>query len=426
MTGIVGSETDTVVMIGFFAQTRHFMALALGIPSIAIAMAALLGTLYALGFAIVGIIVSPKKSGYKRTFHSAGIVPATTNFLVVIPAHNEGSGLKATVESVLAQNYPHIRCVVVADNCTDDTAEMATAAGAHDVLIRTDPDKRGKGQALTWVFHQAEGWDWDAVCVIDADSIVAPGFFVALDGSFRQGHSAVQARYDFLPVTDSKNWLQQFGAVSKAGENSFVYRSREALGLSQLLAGNGFFLSRAVMARVPWQAHSIVEDAEHALALRNAGIAVHYQEKARLWSRQASTAQDIRPQRVRWASGTWQLFRKAVPGLLASAWRDRDWRALEMIAMLLTTSRIALIYLLVLSFLLSLAAPSFLVFTWSILFGVAALQFIYLVLMFRFACDRPVPIAGLLLLPFYVSVIVSSQALALGGFNRHVWRRTTR
>ncbi len=407
-------------------QMWHSVGLGLGLASLSIAAVALLGTLYALAFAVVGIVAS--RVGDEDTDVSAAArkrLP-TTNFLVVIPAHNEGAGLTATVQSVLAQNYPHLRCVVIADNCTDDTAEMARTAGAHEVLVRTDPERRGKGQALTWAFNLAQSWEWDAACVIDADSVIEPGFFAALDLSFCKGHAVAQARYDFFPPANSKNWLQQFGAVSKAGENSFVARPRERLGLSELLMGNGFFVSRAVIERVPWLAHSIVEDAEYSLLLAQQGIAVHYQERARLWSRQASSVRDVQPQRVRWASGIWQLLRKAVPILFATAWRERSWRAVEEIVMLLMTSRLVLVYLWALSFAMSLTAPSLFPITWSLLAGVAVLQLVYLMLMFRFACDRPVPFAGALLLPYYVFVVLSSQVLALSGVNRHLWWRTSR
>lgn len=412
-------------MIDFLSNIRHFASLGFGIASLVIACCALLGSVYALAFAIVGIRAARRKRALTTTFQRPPTDPST-RFLILIPAHNEGSGLVPTVESVLAQHYPRLQCIVVADNCTDDTASVARAAGTHDVLVRCDRERIGKGYALTWAFDAIKSRDWDAVCVLDADSVVDAGFFQALDASIRKGHSVVQARYDFLPAEDNRNWLQQFSAVSKAGENSFVFRARERLGLTQLLAGNGFALQRSVLERVPWRAHSIVEDAEYALTLARAGIAVHFQEEARLWSRQASSAQDLRPQRVRWASGTGQLLRRALPGLLTTAWKNRNWRALEEILMLLMTSRIVLIYLVVLSFLLSLIAPASFIATWSVLIVAAALQFFYLALMFRYAGDHPVPIKGLFLLPFYVSVIVSSQILAIAGFNRCLWWRTTR
>jgi cellulose synthase/poly-beta-1,6-N-acetylglucosamine synthase-like glycosyltransferase len=407
-------------------QIRHSVGLGFGFASIAVAVVALLGTLYALAFALLGIFAGRDDDGDEDNSAAGPKRLPTTNFLVVIPAHNEGPGLTATVQSVLAQNYPYLRCVVIADNCTDDTSEMAKAAGAHEVLVRTDPARRGKGQALTWAFNLAQRWEWDAVCVIDADSVIEPGFFAAFDHSFRKGHAVAQARYDFFPAADSKDWLQQFGAVSKAGENSFVFRPRERLGLSEVLVGNGFFLSRAVLERVPWVAHSIVEDAEYSLLLGRQGIAVHFQEDARLWSRQASSVRDVQPQRVRWASGIWQLFRKAIPILFSTAWHERSWRAIEEIVMLLMSSRLVLIYLWVLSFAMSLAAPSLFPITWSLLAGVAALQALYLMLMFRFACDHPVPLVGALLLPYYVFVLLSSQVVALTGTNRDLWWRTSR
>ncbi len=407
---------------------RHFVSQGLGIAALTLALCTLAGTLYALGFALVGIFTGSGSSAENAHPNAVRDNANATNFLVLVPAHNESSGLIATVAGVLNQQYPHqrIRCVVIADNCTDDTAEVAAAAGAQ-VLIRTDPTRRGKGHALAWAFALVGGLSWDAACILDADSVIAPDFFAALDRSIQNGHEVVQSRYDFEATANRKNWLQQFTAVSKAGENSFVYRSRNRMGLFQLLMGNGFCVSRAVLDRVPWRAHSIVEDAEYAIELGKKGIAIHYQERARVWSRQASTIRDVQPQRVRWASGTGQLFRQAVPALFLTAWRRRSAHALEGILMLLMTSRLLLVYLLGLSLLLNLGAFAPLsTLTWSLLAGVVLLQSLYLLLMFRFASDRPEPWAGLLRLPYYIAVIASAQALALAGFNRRVWWRTAR
>lgn len=406
----------------------HPAAVGMGALSIAFAVFALLGTIYALVFAVAGIVIGGNGSRVDAGDAACSGELCTSRFIVCIPAHNESAGLVPTVAGVLAQNYPRhlIRCVVIADNCTDDTAKVAADAGAH-VLVRTDEARRGKGYALSWAFAAVQDFSWDAVCVIDADSVVAPDFFLALDESLRRGHTVVQARYDFIQASGNKNWLQQFTAVSKAAENSFVYRSRERMGLLQLLQGNGFCVSRAILQRVPWRAHSIVEDAEYALELEKNKITVHYQERARIVSRQASTIRDVQPQRVRWASGTWQLFRNGIPTLLATAWHRKSLNALEGIVMLLTTSRLLLVYLFGFSLLFSVAATHLLFsVTWWLLGAVVLLQALYLVLMFRCASDRPVPMVYLLRLPFYLAVVVSSQVLALTGFNRHVWWRTAR
>jgi cellulose synthase/poly-beta-1,6-N-acetylglucosamine synthase-like glycosyltransferase len=404
---------------------------ALGLASLVLAVCALLGTLYALAFSMVGIWIG-RRAGNKMGAAVPDAADATnfgaTNFLVCIPAHNEGPGLRATVDGVLRQAYPreNIRCVVIADNCTDDTAQTAAECGAH-VLVRNDAQLRGKGHALAWAFRQPQEFSWDAVCIVDADSVMEPGFLAAMDAALRRGHSVVQARYDFVPADDGKNWLELFTAVSKAAENSFVYRSRERMGLLQLLQGNGICIRRAALEQVPWRAHSIVEDAEYALELGRHGIPVHYQEVARIWSRQATTVRDVQPQRIRWASGTWQLFRQGIPSLLVTAWKRKSLAPLEGIVMLLTTSRLLLIYLLGLSLVLAFAAPQAMAIIIARLLAlVVGLQFLYLVLMFRFASDRPAPWSGLLSLPFYVAVVASSHALAMMGFNRKVWWRTSR
>jgi len=399
----------------------------LGLLSLLLAMCALLGTVYALVFALIGIWTGPPERA-ARLSPVAGDEAGRTKFLVCIPAHNEGSGLIATVNGVLAQNYPqtHFHCVVIADNCTDDTAVHASEAGAH-VLVRNDLTQLGKGHALAWVFSQPHDFSWDAACVIDADTVIVPDFLLAMDASMRRGHQVAQGRYDFVRASDSQNWLQVFTAITKAGENSFVYRARERVGLLQLLQGNGICIARNALQAVPWKAHSIVEDAEYALKLAQHGIAVHYQEAARIWSRQATTVRDTQPQRMRWASGTGELYRHGIATLLATAWRQKSLAPLEGIVMLLTTSRLMLIYLLGLSLVVGLAATTPLsTFIWQLLGLVVGLQLLYLILMFRFASDRPVPLAGLLKLPFYLAVIASSQALAMVGVNRSVWSRTTR
>src|ERR1700730_15741705 len=68
---------------------------------------------------------------------------------VLVPAHNESTGLLPTLANIKAQMRAADHLLVVADNCTDDTAAVAEAAGAG-VVVRNDPDKKGKGYALAW------------------------------------------------------------------------------------------------------------------------------------------------------------------------------------------------------------------------------------------------------------------------------------
>ena len=99
--------------------------------------------------------------------------------MALIPAHNEEKVIKYLIESLKEQNYPKecLDIYVVADNCTDNTAEIARNAGAI-VYERTDPEKKTKGYAMQWFLKQKieENADYDAFCVFDADNVANPDF----------------------------------------------------------------------------------------------------------------------------------------------------------------------------------------------------------------------------------------------------------
>ena len=116
---------------------------------------------------------------------------------VLVPAHDEGPHIAATVKAIRRRLDAEGggRLVVVADNCSDDTGARARAAGA-EVWERQDPQRRGKGHALrfaqSWLMGEA---DWDALIVLDADARPEPGFFDAMSGAFAAGAAAAQAHY---------------------------------------------------------------------------------------------------------------------------------------------------------------------------------------------------------------------------------------
>ena len=107
------------------------------------------------------------------------IVEKNHKFMAIVPAHNEEAVIKNLVDSLVAQEYPKelYDIYVIADNCTDRTAEIAKAAGAI-VLKRFDEAHKTKGHALNWFLKQKieENADYDAFCVFDADNIVDKNF----------------------------------------------------------------------------------------------------------------------------------------------------------------------------------------------------------------------------------------------------------
>jgi 1,2-diacylglycerol 3-beta-glucosyltransferase len=158
--------------------------------------------------------------------------PPRLRFDIIVPAHDEEGGIAATVESLLALDYPEAlrHVVVVADNCTDATAERARAARAK-VLVRTDVGKRGKGYALEYAFSQSlsDGWA-DAVVVVDADSEVSPNLLRAFSSRIEAGAPAVQAFYGVRNPAASWRWVSSTCFVRSGGSASAARLASAATG----------------------------------------------------------------------------------------------------------------------------------------------------------------------------------------------------
>jgi 1,2-diacylglycerol 3-beta-glucosyltransferase len=391
-----------------------------------VASGSLLASIYILVFAVGGMVLG-KRSGANVD----GI--GNPVFVVLIPAHNEEQGIQATIESALALNYSRdrFRVVTIADNCDDQTAAVAAKCGS-EVWVRTDPENRGKGQALSWAFERAFRSDFDLIAIIDADTEIDPNFLRAIAARATANPDpqiqAFQGRYEFKPSQSQAGWFETFTIASKAAENSFIYRPRSAAGLVTLIQGNGFCLPRAVLEQVPFEASSVVEDAEYAITLALAGVSVCYVDSAQVYSRMTKSIQDAAPQRLRWASGIFQLIWGSVPKLVRRGVVSRNWKLIEGAVMLLLTSRLTVLYLTVSALVAALLEfPSHAASViGAILLGTVVLQVLYLLLMFRYASDKTFPITDLLFMPVYLGIIGVTQAGALLGFRRKRWARTVR
>src|SRR5438270_311212 len=119
---------------------------------------------------------------WPRRFEGPSASPsAQSRVVVVVPAHNEESAIEETIRGVRSQLDPGDAVLVVADNCSDETAGRARAAGA-EVLERTDGALRGKGYALAHGLRHLEASPPDLIVFVDADTRVAPGAIRALRG----------------------------------------------------------------------------------------------------------------------------------------------------------------------------------------------------------------------------------------------------
>jgi 1,2-diacylglycerol 3-beta-glucosyltransferase len=248
-----------------------------------------------------------------------------TRLAILVPAHDEERLVARCVRSLLDQDYPAAlrRVLVVADNCTDATAEVAAAAGA-EVWTRTDPSARGKGQALRWAMDSLlAGPDPpEAVVVVDADSVAEPGLLAGLASAAEGGHDAVQAEYLVLEETGATR--ERLLAAAFLLFHRVRFRGRGALGLPAALVGNGMLFTRRLLETHPWSAFTGVEDLEQTVRLRLAGVRVQFAGDALVRGPMAGGASADRRQRLRWEGGRFNVVRRYLPALVAAALRRHD------------------------------------------------------------------------------------------------------
>ncbi len=274
--------------------------------------------------------ISPKKG---LEINRTVVTSSLPRLAVVMPAHNEAAGIAACVANLRTGLNKTTGCelIVIADNCQDDTAAIATEAGAR-VLVRQDAVKRGKGYALDYAFKTLLTENFDGFIVIDADSRVDENLIGDFQQVFAQGIDAVQCRYRIANPDASRRARLQY--IAWLAFNELRLLGREKLGVSVGILGNGFALSRAVLEAVPYEAGSIAEDMEYHLRLVNAGLKMRYLDTVTVSSDAPNQGANAAVQRSRWEGGRFRLIIDHVPALFIGVLRG-EWRLLEPLAELL-------------------------------------------------------------------------------------------
>lgn len=255
---------------------------------------------------------------------------STLRFDVVVPAHNEASVIERTVSSLRKIDWPpdRFRILVIADNCTDQTAALARVAGAT-VLERHDAALRGKGYALHFAFRSSREQAWaDAVIVVDADAEVSSNLLSAFAARIEGGIHAIQAHYGILNPMAS--WRTRLITIAKASFHIVRSRARERLKLSCGIRGNGWCVTHELLNRVPYQAYSLTEDLEFGIDIGLAGFRVAYADEAHSNAEMVTDEKVASTQRRRWEDGRFQLIRSRTIPLLRAAIRRADSVCLDL------------------------------------------------------------------------------------------------
>ena len=235
-----------------------------------------------------------------------------TRFAVVVAARNEEAVITHLIDSIRQQDYSqeNLDIYVVADNCTDNTADAAREAGAI-VYRRSDRVHVGKGYALHFLLTQIrDAWGddyFDGFFVFDADNLLARDYVSRMNETFGEKYQIVTSYRNSKNYGD--NWISAGYGLWFLRDAAFLNAPRTRLGLSAVVSGTGFLFSREIMLRWGgWPFHSLSEDTEFTVHCILEGEKIGYCGEAELYDEQPTQlGQSIR-QRMRWVRGNMMVL----------------------------------------------------------------------------------------------------------------------
>lgn len=273
-------------------------------------------TMYYLVLAFFGLYRKKEKKNYTPT----------KKFAMIVAAHNEEVVIGKLIDSMQKLNYPKelYDVFVIADNCTDKTAEISRKHGAN-VFERFNKDKRGKGYALEWMFDKLFKMDdkYDAICIFDADNLVHEDFLKEINSKMLEGYKVVQGYIDSKNPNDS--WIATSYSIAFWSQNRMFQLSRNNVGLSNQLGGTGFAIDTNMLQKLGWGATCLTEDLEFTCKLVSHGEKVGWAHDARIFDEKPLTLKQSWSQRKRWMQGFADVSSRYFFKLIKESIKKRKW-----------------------------------------------------------------------------------------------------
>jgi cellulose synthase/poly-beta-1,6-N-acetylglucosamine synthase-like glycosyltransferase len=349
-------------------------------------------------------------------------------FLVLIPAHNEEVGIASTLESLRNLDYPsdRYRVLVIADRCTDGTA--AVASGWRVECFERFDGQAGKGAALAWGIQQARNAQisFDAVVIIDADTLADRELLSAFNVEFQAGRQ-VQQGYNYI----SNPWSSPFTrimAVTGVLRNGRYYAGKTAIGLQGMLTGTGMCLGAGILERHGWTAFSVGEDWEFSVELLLAGENIYFNPLAKTFAKESQSFKQASHQRLRWASGRYAVMGSKVWALIRQGILTPSFSLIDSAVTLVAPNYSSQASLALLCLIGSWVNAGDLFwgfsFYWSAaLFAAIASYFVLGI----FSTEAPgKALAGLVLVPVFLPWRLTIELLGMLGYGRRHWGRRSR
>ena len=239
---------------------------------------------------------------------------------VLVPAHNESVNVIPTIECLKRQLVPGDRLLVIADNCSDDTAALARAAGAQ-VVERQDAHLRGKGYALAFGVDYLRTDPPDVVLVVDADCVVSDGAVSCIAQHCHAAGKPVQM-LNLMSNGDGASLKLRVLEFAMLMKNLVRPLGTFHLGHACHLMGTGMALPWALMSTAKLATGHITEDMKLGVDLAVAGYAPQFLPQVRVSSAFPQDTGVAKVQKSRWEHGHLATLIEELPGLLAEAFKS--------------------------------------------------------------------------------------------------------
>ena len=255
--------------------------------------------------------------------------PNRNRFAIAIPAHNEESVIGDTIATLNEIDYPRelFDIFVVADYCTDRTAQTARAEGAI-CYERTQGVQGEKGLALRYLFERIfeSNIQYDAIIVFDADTQVDSKFLKVMNARLTEGIQVIQGRR--MIINPGDGWISALGWVLMTIDNRFNNQGRTILHLSAKHMGESICLRIDVVKKMGW-GNGLTEDFDFRLKLLLNNIRITYEPQAISYGQSPTTYKDVQLQRLRYAKGVTEASRRFRIKILMEGIRLKDWGRLD-------------------------------------------------------------------------------------------------
>ncbi len=337
---------------------------------------------------------------------------------VVVAANNEATVIAGLASDLASQDYPSnlLNVCVIADRCTDDTANIARSF--VEVVERTTGEG-GKGAAISWYLDRFPLVEGEVLVVLDADNRIDPDYVAGIAAAFDAGAEVVQTYLDVANPQGSV--LATANALTYWASNRMVQLARSNIGWSCDLGGTGMAFTKAALDDAGGFTDDLTDDMALNVRLNLAGHRATWLHDVHVYDEKPTDTKSTVIQRARWVRGKRVLQRRYGLSLVQAGVAQRQPALFDLAFRLYNPGRSAIALAVATLAVIAGVFPEFGLWPWWLLGAIAAI--VVLMPMVFLAVDR-VPVRYILRYPYVALIAMLWLPIRIASRILPTWKRT--